>query len=345
MTHRPPRDRAVSPSAARCVPRLSPAAATFVPCSKWYAGRKQALLDATTLGWVFAASPTATIVTNDRLRIVAANPAYEHLTGLRRSEWMGALPCVEWLQRDAAGPRVSGHDRKAFAPREVIVRCRDGSQRRAWMSWACAGSLHGVGRLHLATLSELGRWDGEFELWRHRARHDALTGLPNREHLEAELDRGLARAARHGHRLAVLFIDLDGFKPINDSHGHAAGDRLLARVGLRLRDALRAEDFVARYGGDEFVVVIEAPRQVADAASAAEAVLAALSGERAIPGGAGSSITASIGIALYPDHAGDAAGLLQVADEAMYRAKRGGGRSFAVATAACASPPRPREAA
>lgn len=334
MTFRHAQDRAVSPSAMWCCPLPAPPACAHPLRSRRSAGRKEALLDAATLARAFAASPTATIVTDERLQIVAANPAYERLTGLVRSEWLGARPCVKGMPHEAACPLASRACRGSLVAREVIVRCRDGSQRRVWMSWAGMAAPHGVARLHVATLSELGPWDGEFELWRHRARHDALTGLPNRDHLQDELDRGLARAARHGHRLAVLFIDLDGFKPINDGHGHAAGDRLLARVGLRLRDAIRAGDFVARHGGDEFVVVIEAPRHLADAAAAADAVLAALDREPATGGDSGPPITASIGIALYPDHAADAAGLLQVADEAMYRAKRASGRSFAFATSA-----------
>lgn len=345
MTQRHARDRAASPFAAlrNLLQASVPSPRTLR--SGRHQGDTQALLASALPGWAFDASPTATIVTDDRLHIVAANPAYERLTGLDRSQWMGARPCVEGPLPDAGGPQACGREGKPSEPREVILRCQDGSRRRAWMSWACMSSACGAARLHVATFSEPGRWYGEFELWRHRARHDALTGLPNRDHLEAELERGLARAARHGHRLAVLFIDLDGFKPINDDHGHAAGDRLLARVGQRLRDALRAEDFVARYGGDEFVVVIEAPRQVTDAASAAEAVLAALARERAVPGDAGSSIRASIGIALYPDHACDGVRLLQLADDAMYRAKRSGGHAFAVAQVGGDSQPRPREAA
>lgn len=345
MTLRPPRDRAVSPPATWSGPMLAlPTGAPGLHSGR-SAHHEEVFLDAATLAQAFAASPTAMIVTDDRLQILAANPAYERLTGLGPSDWAGARPCVEELPHDAAGGPAPVAARGSLAPREVLVRDADGRRRSVWMSWAGMGAPHGAARLHVATLSELGPRDGEFELWRHRARHDALTGLPNRDHLQDELERGLARAARHGHRLAVLFIDLDGFKPINDHHGHAAGDRLLARVGLRLRGALRAEDFVARHGGDEFVVVIEAPHDTADAASAAQAVLAALDREPAAPGDSGPSITASIGIALYPDHAGDAAGLLQVADEAMYRAKRAGGRSFAIATGAGTSQPLPREAA
>lgn len=344
MTYRSPREHAVGPSAARGPRMHAGSATTRLPRPRRRAGWR-ASFDPTTLRLAFEASPTATIVTDDRQRIVAANPAYERLTGLRRSECLGSTPDVEAIHRDAAAPLAGAGDDKLFAPREAIVHGRDGCPRRVWMSWVRVDTPRGAPRLHVATFSDLGRWDGEFELWRHRARHDALTGLPNRDHLEAELERALARAARHGHRLAVLFIDLDGFKQINDAFGHAAGDCLLARAGLRLRDALRAEDFVARYGGDEFVVLIEAPRQATDAAAAADALLAALRREPAIPSDRRSSISASIGIAMYPEHAHDAAGLLRAADEAMYRAKRSGGHSFAVAAGTAAAPVRLQGAA
>lgn len=169
--------------------------------------------------------------------------------------------------------------------------------------------------------------------WRHLAEHDALTGLPNRAQLESELARALARAARHRQRLAVLFVDLDGFKQVNDGEGHASGDGLLRKIGARMRETLRAEDLLARYGGDEFVVLIEAPRQPADAAVAATALLGAVKDAAIDIEALGPRVTASIGIAMYPDHAGDAAQLLGVADAAMYGAKRAGGDAFAFADA------------
>ena len=169
--------------------------------------------------------------------------------------------------------------------------------------------------------------------WRHLAEHDALTGLPNRAQLESELARALARAARHRQRLAVLFVDLDGFKQVNDGEGHACGDGLLRKIGAHMRETLRGEDLLARYGGDEFVVLIEAPRQPADAAVAAMALLGAVKDAAADPGALAPRVTASIGIAMYPDHAGDAAQLLGVADAAMYGAKRAGGDAFAFADA------------
>jgi len=156
---------------------------------------------------------------------------------------------------------------------------------------------------------------------KRQANHDALTGLANRMLLDDRLDQAIERARRAGTRLAVVMIDLDDFKPVNDSYGHAVGDRLLVAAATRLRESVRASDTVARYGGDEFVLVIENVHNRADVDQVVASVRAELAvpvrdGERTLP------IAASIGISLYPDDKNDASGLLRSADEAMYAAKR-----------------------
>lgn len=276
-------------------------------------------------GDAFRASPTATIITDASLQILAANPAYERLSGQHRSDWLGRRPrLIRAVDNGSdAGFDEGGADRAMGC--EVMLHGRDDKARRAWMSWAPIACPHGPEGAQVVTFFELGARDAELDRWRHCAHHDALTGLANRSHLVEELDRALARAMRHDHRLAVLFIDLDGFKSVNDRLGHAAGDDLLAGVGRCLRQSLRAEDFVARYGGDEFVVLIEAPASSDDARTAASAVVAALAAVGTDASRAEPLVTASVGIALYPDHAIDARRLLQAADGAMYRAKRAGG--------------------
>jgi diguanylate cyclase (GGDEF)-like protein len=256
-------------------------------------------------------SPDALAVTDARHRIVAANPAYQRLVGPRAA----AEPaCVGMAARSIAAPA---------GVRRLPRRGSPGLARRPH------GAAVGV-PLHAA---EACPGASGCAGWRHLAEHDALTGLPNRAQLESELARALARAARHRQRLAVLFVDLDGFKQVNDGEGHACGDGLLRKIGSRMRATLRGEDLLARYGGDEFVVLIEAPRQPADAAVAAMALLGAVKDAAADPGALVPRVTASIGIAMYPDHAGDAAQLLGVADAAMYGAKRAGGDAFGFADA------------
>lgn len=162
----------------------------------------------------------------------------------------------------------------------------------------------------------------------HRAHHDALTGLPNRLLLADRLVQAIKRANRDGHSLAVLFIDLDGFKPINDAHGHDLGDELLKEVGKRLTEGLREGDTVARLGGDEFVLVI-APLADAGVAAAtvADKVIAALRRPYAV-GGQMLSLSCSVGISLYPANGADVEELICKADEAMYQAKQAGRDTF-----------------
>ncbi len=161
------------------------------------------------------------------------------------------------------------------------------------------------------------------ELQRQReqeAMHDVLTGLPNRRYLREWLDIALAAAARNGQQLAVLYFDLDGFKAVNDQLGHAAGDRVLQAIAARLRNAVRASDFIARFGGDEFVAVLP-DTGPPPTLSALVARLRETLAKAPIPELADGAVTASIGVAMYPRDGADAAELLTVADRAMYEVK------------------------
>src|SRR5579884_2654843 len=158
------------------------------------------------------------------------------------------------------------------------------------------------------------------EEMRHLAYHDSLTGLPNRALFTEHLERALARARRGGSRVTVLFLDLDRFKMVNDSLGHAAGDQLLVAVGQRLRGCLRATDVAARLGGDEFAVLAEDSDAESDAEAVAERILDALR-EPLTVHGRELSVTASVGVAVSAGADGDAQALLRNADLAMYRAK------------------------
>ncbi|HTT11732.1 MAG TPA: diguanylate cyclase [Burkholderiaceae bacterium] len=170
----------------------------------------------------------------------------------------------------------------------------------------------------------------EREEARRAAAEDTLTGLANRAQLDARLPQILAHARRAGHRVGVLWIDLDDLKPINDRHGHAAGDALLRRVGERMREVVRGGDFVARVGGDEFVVVAEARDNDDDFS----ALAARLNDGIATPiehGLVQLRASASIGVAVFPDHAQSEAELLQRADRAMYEAKAAGRNTYRLA--------------
>ena len=164
---------------------------------------------------------------------------------------------------------------------------------------------------------------------RFQATHDSLTGLPNRAILSDRLGQTLAAARRRNQSAAVLFIDLDGFKKVNDALGHRAGDRLLKEVGERLRSRIRAEDTAARWGGDEFVLVLSRLDDEHSVIGFADGVVALLE-EPFDLDGEPAFISASIGISLYPRDGDDGETLLLRADTAMYRAKKNGGRGVGV---------------
>jgi diguanylate cyclase (GGDEF)-like protein/PAS domain S-box-containing protein len=160
------------------------------------------------------------------------------------------------------------------------------------------------------------------------AYHDALTGLANRTSLAPALEQAVERTRRRGSKLAGLFLDLDGFKQVNDLHGHDAGDRLLVEAAQRLRAALRSSDPLARLGGDEFFVVLEDLQSNAPADRVAQKLLAALMQPYDLGADRQAQISASIGISVYPDDAGDAATLMKHADSAMYSAKQAGKNAY-----------------
>ena len=155
------------------------------------------------------------------------------------------------------------------------------------------------------------------------ARHDALTGLPNRQLLNDRLVQALAAAKRDKTHVALMFIDLDEFKPVNDTYGHAAGDLLLMEAARRIQDCIRESDTVSRIGGDEFIVLLPIVESLQDSSCVAEKIRLALNLPFE-PGGSKVYISCSIGIALYPEHGIDANTLFRNADDAMYQAKRSG---------------------
>jgi diguanylate cyclase (GGDEF)-like protein len=161
----------------------------------------------------------------------------------------------------------------------------------------------------------------------HSAEHDFLTGLPNRMLLNDRVGQAIALAARHVKKVAVLFLDLDGFKHINDSLGHQVGDKLLQSIAKRLVDCIRGSDSVSRQGGDEFVVLLLELEHAEDAAVTARRMLQAVAQPHSI-GQHDLHVTASIGVSVYPDDGLDADTLIKNADTAMYQAKENGRRSF-----------------
>jgi diguanylate cyclase (GGDEF)-like protein len=186
--------------------------------------------------------------------------------------------------------------------------------------------LDNLGSDFNALLDELESWQthlqNENETLAHQASHDSLTGLPNRAFFEGRLMRALRNANKLDERVAVLFLDSDRFKEINDTFGHAAGDAVLVAVAKRVRAQLREEDLVARLGGDEFAVLLTPLHKTEDAERIADKIIASMEAPILLPGNHQTSTSLSIGIAVYPDHGMTPGTLLNAADEAMYQAKR-----------------------
>jgi diguanylate cyclase (GGDEF)-like protein/PAS domain S-box-containing protein len=221
--------------------------------------------------------------------------ASEVLSGLRAGDSAGfdcrvARPDGSWLDVETLATNLLGDE----TVDSIVLNTRDVSQRK-----------------------ELER------RLAHQATHDHLTGLPGRALFEDRLQQALARRRRGGPRLAVLFVDLDDFKALNDTHGHAAGDRALQEVAARLAGAIRGSDSAARLGGDEFAVLLDGVDGPHDAEAVAGRCLAALAEPVAIGGGS-LELAATIGIALDTETTTNAADLLRAADMAMYEAKRDG---------------------
>ncbi|MFJ9994192.1 diguanylate cyclase domain-containing protein [Pseudomonas putida] len=186
--------------------------------------------------------------------------------------------------------------------------------------------LNELGNDFNALLDELEVWQShlqsENETLAHQASHDSLTGLPNRAFFEGRLNRCLRNAARQQDHLALLFLDSDHFKKINDNLGHAVGDEVLINIASRVRAQLREHDLVARLGGDEFAVLLTPLHSREDAQRIAEKIVASMKLPILLDDGQRVSTSLSVGIAYYPDDGQDSASLLNAADAAMYQAKR-----------------------
>ncbi len=272
----------------------------------------------------------AVLITNTQGQILEVNPAFTVITGYQPEEAVGRNPSV-WKsgRHDHAfydslwrNIRETGHWQG-----EIWNRRKSGEIYPAWQTISAVRDMTGKVTHYVSVFSDIsGIVQSRMEL-AHLAQHDPLTELPNRLLFQDRLDHALQRARREGNQLAILFLDLDRFKHINDSLGHATGDRLLEEVARRLLRVVRKEDTVARMGGDEFIVLTEDLRNEQDSANLAEKLLNALSNPYRI-NDRELYITSSIGISLYPRDGTTAEALVRNADAAMYRAKAMGRNAY-----------------
>ena len=271
----------------------------------------------------FEAAAACIVITDVRNRITAANPAFAALTGYDRDRLIGvSLDGFERVLGAATGDWSS----------EVEIDRKDGTTFPAWVSASVV--TDGAGRFveRVLVVNDVTEARGASERIRYQANFDALTGLPNRYLFFDRLDQSINRARRDRESLAVLFIDLDHFKVVNDSLGHAAGDQLLSESAERMTAFLRATDTIARIGGDEFAIVLPSIGRERSALRIAEKISDALARPFNL-GGTEALISASIGISVFPDDGEDGETLLAGADAAMNVSKQAGRGSPPVVTA------------
>jgi len=275
---------------------------------------------------VYQSSSEAMVVTDENNLIVSVNPAFTTITGYSAAEAIGQPPNL----------LNSGRHDKAFFMEmwraiettghwagEIWNRKKSGEIYAEWLNINVIEDKSGASHRHVALFSEItDKKRSEELIWTH-ANFDTLTQLPNRRLFSDRLEQGVKRAARTKAAMALLLIDLDGFKDVNDTHGHQVGDQLLVEAAKRIKSCVRETDTVARLGGDEFTVILTEIIDLAHIERVAQVLVEALSHpyqlgkERAL-------VSASIGISICPTDAGDAVILLKNADQAMYKSKEDG---------------------
>lgn len=288
--------------------------------------RKRAEEDLQLAASVFANSQEGIIVTDAKLRIIDVNRAFTRLTGYSKADVLGRNPrLLNSGKQDAA----------FYAKMWAAINACGAWQGEVWnrtKSGEVVAELLSVDRI-LAPTGEVSHYVAVFsdisllknqEAELHRIAHyDPLTGVPNRRLLSDRLDQAVARARRSDILLAVCYLDLDGFKPINDQFGHAIGDQVLIQTTRRIEQIIRGDDTVARLGGDEFVILLNDLVDRAECSVVLDRIGTAIAEVMTIEG-VEVRVSASIGIALFPEDDTDAETLLRHADQAMYQAKEAG---------------------
>ncbi len=274
----------------------------------------------------------AVVITDGRFRVISVNSAFTGITGFAEAEVLGRAPghlgargadrrnlrrIVQSLRRDG---RWQG---------EVQNLRKNGESYPMRLSVAAIPEADGTVTHYVAIFSDNSAFRDYENQLKHLASHDMLTALPNRSSFEEAVGAAIRRSKANGGRLALLFVDLDGFKSVNDTYGHAAGDTLLRTLGQRIRRCLRSGDAVARVGGDEFNVLLDDVGSEKDAARVARTLLATI-GEPVEVDGQSIALSASIGISFYPEDASEVDELVTHADMAMYEAKSRGRNNFQV---------------
>ncbi len=284
---------------------------------------------------VFSNTNEGIIVTDSECRIVTVNQAFSRITGFEPQDVLGNTPHLLQSERHDDAFYVSMMEVLASSGQwqgEIWNRHKDGEVYPVWENISLVRDEGGRISHYVIIFSDISAIKSAEMKMVHLAHHDVLTGLPNRLLFAANLDQAMKQANRHGQKIGMFLLDLDRFKLVNDSMGHAAGDQLLKVVAERLQQCVRAEDTVARLGGDEFAIIVN---DLVDAEGAMPLVRKVIQSVARPLSLSGKEIatSASIGISIYPDDASNAADLLKAADAAMYRAKARGRNNYDFFTA------------
>ena len=279
---------------------------------------------------VFENTEEAIIITDANKRTVSLNSAFEKIYGFTLEELQG-----ETLSKIRSGKQDAHFYKQMWNSIEsegvwqgkLLNRTKSGQIIPVWSTIKAVKDKDGKLINYIAVQTDLRELEGIQDEINYLAYHDQLTGLYNRVHFEEYLQHVIALSKRKEESAALLFIDLDRFKIINDTLGHDIGDEVLVEVAKRLKNTLRESDFIARWGGDEFVVILENINQSADSAKTASHLINILKDPIEI-GAHSLTTTASIGIALYPENGEDINTLIKHADSAMYLAKETGKNQF-----------------
>ena len=270
------------------------------------------------------------MVTDGDNRIIRVNPAFTVITGYRPAEVLGKNPRVLSSGRHDAAYYTAlwaGLDQDGHWSGDIWNRRKDGSAILCALAIASISERQsGVGR-YVATFSDITRRKEVEDKLRHRASTDPLTELPNRALFFDRLQQSLSQAERYAQTFALFYVDLDHFKEVNDSLGHAAGDQLLIETARRLQQAVRESDTVARLGGDEFAIILTQVQGQSEVEDVARRIVDDLASPFKLEAGV-AHVSGSIGIAIWPDGGKDTDTLTHNADLALYKAKAGGRSTY-----------------
>jgi diguanylate cyclase (GGDEF)-like protein/PAS domain S-box-containing protein len=277
---------------------------------------------------VFETTAEAILITNATRRIVAVNEAFSRITGYSEAEALGNEPDLLLRIRRSAGDlsHLAEADPDGYWQGEALCHRKNGEPFPVWQSVSVVRDERGLITHFVTAFSDVTDIHEAAQKLDHLAHHDPLTGLPNRLLFDDRIAHTLDQAQRANEICLLMFLDLDSFKVVNDTMGHATGDELLRIVGARLKSALRQSDTLARLGGDEFVI-LASNANTDFAPHFAQKILDSLRDPIRLAGEE-VSVSGSIGIAIFPQHGDDSSSLMRAADIAMYAAKTAGRNRF-----------------